>query len=188
MGQRKYVALLGLQVTKRWPSAHQTELSCCLMNKEKKGINFLPSQQIPRYDYVKCIIYRCVKIRSLFYHLGSDTKQKKEYLSPGTVINLPVYMRISGWHIAPLFFNIRLFHFNHLHIEFLTIVCQIDLVFTMFNWHTLVYEIWLSCLILFQYGKRSYTVKGLAFSGDSTKVAVGQTDNIIYVYKIGDEW
>lgn len=39
-----------------------------------------------------------------------------------------------------------------------------------------------------KYGKRSYTVKGLAFSGDSTKIAVGQTDNIIFVYKIGEEW
>ncbi|RUS80517.1 hypothetical protein EGW08_011738 [Elysia chlorotica] len=39
-----------------------------------------------------------------------------------------------------------------------------------------------------KYGKKSYTVKGMAFSGDSTKIAVGQTDNIIYVYKIGDDW
>ncbi|KAL1129294.1 hypothetical protein AAG570_013823, partial [Ranatra chinensis] len=37
-------------------------------------------------------------------------------------------------------------------------------------------------------GRKSYTVKGLAFSPDSTKIAVGQTDNIIYVYKIGEEW
>ena len=29
---------------------------------------------------------------------------------------------------------------------------------------------------------------GLAFSPDSTKIAVSQTDNIIYVYKIGDKW
>lgn len=39
-----------------------------------------------------------------------------------------------------------------------------------------------------KYGKKSYTVKGLAFSSDSSKIAVGQTDNIIYVYKIGDDW
>ncbi|XP_074640366.1 intraflagellar transport protein 172 homolog [Tubulanus polymorphus] len=39
-----------------------------------------------------------------------------------------------------------------------------------------------------KYGKKSYIVKGLAFSSDSTKVAVGQTDNIVFVYKIGDEW
>ena len=43
-------------------------------------------------------------------------------------------------------------------------------------------------LFYFQYGKKSYTVKGVAFSPDSTKLAIGQTDNIIYVYKIGEEW
>lgn len=37
-------------------------------------------------------------------------------------------------------------------------------------------------------GKKGYQIKGLAFSPDSTKVAVGQTDNIVYVYKIGEEW
>lgn len=31
-------------------------------------------------------------------------------------------------------------------------------------------------------------VKGIAFSPESTKIAVGQTDCIIYVYKIGEEW
>ena len=40
----------------------------------------------------------------------------------------------------------------------------------------------------FQYGKRSYTIKGIAFSSDSTKLAVGQTDNIVYVYKLGEDW
>ena len=39
-----------------------------------------------------------------------------------------------------------------------------------------------------QAGKKSYLVKGLAFSPDSTKIAVGQTDNIIFVYKIEEEW
>ncbi|XP_050401065.1 intraflagellar transport protein 172 homolog [Patella vulgata] len=39
-----------------------------------------------------------------------------------------------------------------------------------------------------KYGKKSYTVKGIAFSPDSTKIAIGQTDNIIFVYKIGEEW
>jgi WD40 repeat protein len=43
-------------------------------------------------------------------------------------------------------------------------------------------------LFLFQYGKKSYVIKGLAFSPDSTKIAVGQTDNIIFVYKIGEVW
>ena len=37
-------------------------------------------------------------------------------------------------------------------------------------------------------GKKCYQVTALAFSPDSTKVAVGQTDNIIYVYRIGDKW
>ena len=31
-------------------------------------------------------------------------------------------------------------------------------------------------------------VKGIAFSPDSTKIAIGQTDNIIFVYKIGEDW
>ena len=39
-----------------------------------------------------------------------------------------------------------------------------------------------------QLGKKSYQVTSLAFSPDSTKIAVGQTDNIVYVYKIGDQW
>jgi intraflagellar transport protein 172 len=43
-------------------------------------------------------------------------------------------------------------------------------------------------LFYFQYGKKSYTVKGVAFSPDSSKIAIGQTDNIIYVYKIGEDW
>lgn len=37
-------------------------------------------------------------------------------------------------------------------------------------------------------GKRCYQVTALAFSPDSTKIAVGQSDNIIYVYRIGDKW
>uniref|UniRef100_A0A803T9K8 Intraflagellar transport 172 n=1 Tax=Anolis carolinensis TaxID=28377 RepID=A0A803T9K8_ANOCA len=39
-----------------------------------------------------------------------------------------------------------------------------------------------------KYGRKSYVVKGMAFSPDSTKIAIGQTDNIIFVYKIGEEW
>lgn len=31
-------------------------------------------------------------------------------------------------------------------------------------------------------------IKSIAFSPDSTKIAVGQTDCIIYVYKIGEQW
>ena len=35
-----------------------------------------------------------------------------------------------------------------------------------------------------KYGKRSYIVRGLRFSPDSSKIAVGQTDNIVYVYRV----
>ena len=34
----------------------------------------------------------------------------------------------------------------------------------------------------------SYFNAGLAFSPDSTKLAVAQTDNIVYVYKIGEDF
>ena len=40
----------------------------------------------------------------------------------------------------------------------------------------------------FKYGKNSYIVKALAFSTDSTMLAVAQSDNIVYVYKIGADW
>ena len=39
-----------------------------------------------------------------------------------------------------------------------------------------------------QFGKKSYIVKGIAFSPDSTKLAIGQSDKIIFVYKMGDGW
>ncbi|XP_055666694.1 intraflagellar transport protein 172 homolog isoform X1 [Falco peregrinus] len=39
-----------------------------------------------------------------------------------------------------------------------------------------------------KYGRKSYAVRGMAFSPDSTKIAIGQTDNIVYVYRIGEEW
>lgn len=44
------------------------------------------------------------------------------------------------------------------------------------------------CAMCCQYGKDSYTVTAMAFSPDSTKIAIGQSDNIIYVYKIGEDW
>lgn len=28
----------------------------------------------------------------------------------------------------------------------------------------------------------------MVFSPDSTKLAVGQSDNIIYIYKLGEDW
>ncbi|KAL3991031.1 WD domain G-beta repeat family protein [Acanthocheilonema viteae] len=39
-----------------------------------------------------------------------------------------------------------------------------------------------------KYGKKSYQVKALVFSPDSTRIAIGQTDNITYVYRIGKTW
>lgn len=39
-----------------------------------------------------------------------------------------------------------------------------------------------------KFGKASYTVDDMSFSPDSTKIAVAQSDNIIYVYRIGEEW
>ncbi|XP_069028434.1 intraflagellar transport protein 172 homolog [Embiotoca jacksoni] len=39
-----------------------------------------------------------------------------------------------------------------------------------------------------KYGKQSYTVNDLVFSPDSTKIAVGQSDNIVFVYRIGEDW
>jgi len=37
-------------------------------------------------------------------------------------------------------------------------------------------------------GKKSYLITGIAFSPDSTKIAVAQSDCIVYVYKIGESW
>ncbi|KAM9354646.1 intraflagellar transport protein 172 homolog isoform 1-T1 [Pholidichthys leucotaenia] len=39
-----------------------------------------------------------------------------------------------------------------------------------------------------KYGKESYVVTDMVFSPDSTKIAIGQSDNIIYVYRIGEDW
>uniref|UniRef100_A0AAQ5YZD1 Intraflagellar transport 172 n=1 Tax=Amphiprion ocellaris TaxID=80972 RepID=A0AAQ5YZD1_AMPOC len=39
-----------------------------------------------------------------------------------------------------------------------------------------------------KYGKQSYVVNDMAFSPDSTKIAIGQSDNIIFVYRIGEDW
>ncbi|XP_042245769.1 intraflagellar transport protein 172 homolog [Thunnus maccoyii] len=39
-----------------------------------------------------------------------------------------------------------------------------------------------------KYGKQSYVVNDMVFSPDSTKIAIGQSDNIIFVYRIGEDW
>lgn len=37
-------------------------------------------------------------------------------------------------------------------------------------------------------GKASYVIREVAFSGDSTRLAVAQSDNIVFVYKLGEAW
>lgn len=37
-------------------------------------------------------------------------------------------------------------------------------------------------------GKASYVIRGVVFSPDSTSLAVAQSDNIVYVYKLGTAW
>lgn len=37
-------------------------------------------------------------------------------------------------------------------------------------------------------GKTSYAITHIAFSPDSTRIAVAQSDNIVYVYKLGSSW
>ncbi|XP_026175024.1 intraflagellar transport protein 172 homolog [Mastacembelus armatus] len=39
-----------------------------------------------------------------------------------------------------------------------------------------------------KFGKQSYAVNDMVFSPDSTKIAIGQSDNIIFVYRIGEDW
>lgn len=39
-----------------------------------------------------------------------------------------------------------------------------------------------------KFGKTSYLVNALAFSVDGSMLAVAQTDNIVFVYKIGYDW
>ncbi|KAJ9575458.1 hypothetical protein L9F63_007663, partial [Diploptera punctata] len=67
-------------------------------------------------------------------------------------------------------------------------VCTSDRVIHLFDEHGEKKDKFSTKPIEAKYGKKSYVVKGIAFSPDSTKIAVGQTDNIIFVYKIGEEW
>ena len=39
-----------------------------------------------------------------------------------------------------------------------------------------------------QKGPKNYLVRDIAFSPDSTKLAIAQSDNIVFVYKLGLEW
>lgn len=40
----------------------------------------------------------------------------------------------------------------------------------------------------FQFGKTSYLVNSISFSADGSMLAIAQTDNIVFVYKIGQDW
>ena len=82
-----------------------------------------------------------------------------------------------------MFFKIKMV------VVFLKIFQILVNIISLFNAHSSVNHVLIICnLFSHQAGKKSYIVKGLAFSPDSTKIAVGQTDNIIFVYKIGEEW
>lgn len=37
-------------------------------------------------------------------------------------------------------------------------------------------------------GKTSYVIRGLSFSPDSSRLAVAQSDHIVYVYRLGESW
>lgn len=37
-------------------------------------------------------------------------------------------------------------------------------------------------------GQKSYVVRAMEFSPDSQKIAIAQSDNIVFIYKIGTEW
>ena len=37
-------------------------------------------------------------------------------------------------------------------------------------------------------GPKNYVIRGMAFSPDSIKLAIAQSDNIVYIYKLGVEW
>ena len=40
----------------------------------------------------------------------------------------------------------------------------------------------------FKGGPRNYIVRALAFSPDSNKLAIAQSDDIVFIYKLGDNW
>uniref|UniRef100_F7BYN0 Intraflagellar transport protein 172 homolog n=1 Tax=Macaca mulatta TaxID=9544 RepID=F7BYN0_MACMU len=67
-------------------------------------------------------------------------------------------------------------------------VCTVDRVVLLYDEHGERRDKFSTKPADMKYGRKSYMVKGMAFSPDSTKIAIGQTDNIIYVYKIGEDW
>src|SRR5688572_18804429 len=49
----------------------------------------------------------------------------------------------------------------------------------------LVFRSMLVCHLLSQGGPKNYIIRGLDWSPDNTKLAVAQSDSIIYIYKFG---
>uniref|UniRef100_A0A674II76 Intraflagellar transport 172 n=1 Tax=Terrapene triunguis TaxID=2587831 RepID=A0A674II76_9SAUR len=59
-------------------------------------------------------------------------------------------------------------------------VCTVDRVVLLYDEHGERRDKFSTKPADAKYGRKSYMVKGMAFSPDSTKIAIGQTDNIIY--------
>uniref|UniRef100_A0A3B3Z6D5 Intraflagellar transport protein 172 homolog n=1 Tax=Poecilia mexicana TaxID=48701 RepID=A0A3B3Z6D5_9TELE len=66
-------------------------------------------------------------------------------------------------------------------------VCTVDRVVLLYDEHGERRDKFSTKPLDPKYGKQSYVVSDMAFSPDSIKIAIGQSDNIIYVYRIGEE-
>ncbi|XP_041496083.1 intraflagellar transport protein 172 homolog [Microtus oregoni] len=66
-------------------------------------------------------------------------------------------------------------------------VCTVDRVVLLYDEHGERRDKFSTKPADMKCGWKSYMVKGMTFSPDSTKIAIRQTDNIIYVYKIGED-
>ncbi|MEQ2313666.1 hypothetical protein AMECASPLE_004402, partial [Ameca splendens] len=67
-------------------------------------------------------------------------------------------------------------------------VCTVDRVVLLYDEHGERRDKFSTKPLDPKYGKQSYVVNDMVFSPDSTKIAIGQSDNIIYVYRIGEDW
>ncbi|KAG2468228.1 IF172 protein, partial [Polypterus senegalus] len=66
-------------------------------------------------------------------------------------------------------------------------ICTLDRVVLLYDEHGERRDKFSTKPIDAKYGKKSYVVNAMAFSPDSTKIAIGQSDNVIFVYKIGED-
>ncbi|XP_060947369.1 intraflagellar transport protein 172 homolog [Limanda limanda] len=67
-------------------------------------------------------------------------------------------------------------------------VCTVDRVVLLYDEHGERRDKFSTKPVDSKYGKQSYVVNDMVFSPDSTKIAIGQSDNIIFVYRIGEDW